>query len=382
MASNVRHVVPLGITGLLVSPAAEGPARNQLALGIIRYDGTPESPANDEEVFNMHRRQFLKASTLLGGGLIVGAPVVPAANDDTTRIILGGYGPSTSSFSQGLKLIGDRLDDTFGDAIDIKYVYNILDLGYDAADDLTWLVDSGVLSLAYLTMFSGNPALQVAALPFLFQDSAAARAAMDGALGQSAIDTIKADTNFRVLGFFENGFRHVSNSVRPVHEPDDLEALTIRVLGVQARMFELLGANPTVTPLAAVFRGLESGELDGQENPFENVVTYNLYKAQRYYTETYHSYLSRPVFVHEPSFDAWPDAVQSEMLAAVKDAVDLQRQLHDQAEVDAAAIIREAGGEIVQLTAPQRAAFVEAVAPIYADAQKQFSRELLGLVSL
>ena len=330
----------------------------------------------------MYRRQFLRVSTLIGGGLIVGAPVVNAANDKTTRVILGGYGPSTSSFSQGLRLIGDRLDAEFGDEIDVKYVYNIFDVGYDAAGDLTWLVDSGVLSLAYLTMFSGNPALQVAALPFLFPDSAAARAAMDGALGQSAIGTIEADTDFRVLGFFENGFRHVSNSVRPVHEPDDLKGLTIRVLGVQARTFELLGANPKVTPLPAVYRGLELGELDGQENPFENVVTYNLYRVQRYYTETYHSYLSRPIFVHEPSFDAWPDALQSEMRAAVNDAVDLQRQLHDQAEIDSAAIIREAGGEIVQLTAPQRAAFVDAVAPIYADAQNQFSRELLEMVNL
>ena len=167
-----------------------------------------------------------------------------------------------------------------------------------------------------------------------------------------------------------------------MHEPEDLKGLTIRVLGVQAKTLELLGANPKVTPLTAVFSGLESGELDGQENPFENVVTYNLYKAQRYYTETAHSYLSRPIFVHGPTFDAWPNALQSEMRAAVKDAVLLQRELHDQAEIDAADVIREAGGAIVQLTAQQRRAFVDAVAPIYADAQTQFSPELLKMVNL
>jgi TRAP-type C4-dicarboxylate transport system substrate-binding protein len=323
----------------------------------------------------MYRRQFLSASALVIGGLAIGAP-------QAKRIILGGYGPSTSSFSRGLKLIGDRLEASFGDDIDVKYVYNILDVGYDGAGELVGLVDDGVLSLAYLTMFAGNPALQVAALPFLFPDSTAARAAMDGALGQSAIGSIEADSNLRVLGFFENGFRHISNSVRPVHVPDDLQGLTIRVLGVQARTLELLGANPKVTPLPVVFSGLESGELDGQENPFENVVTYELYKVQRYYTETAHSYLSRPIFVHGPTFDAWPDALQSEMRAAVIDAVLLQRQLHDQAEIDAAATIRQAGGEIVQLTAKQRTAFVDAVAPIYVDAQNQFSPELLKMVNL
>ena len=339
----------------------------------------------------MYRRQFLKASALIGGGLIVGTPVFntnaqqsgqTGTSETPIRITLGGYGPSTSSFSQGLKQIGDRLGARFGDDVEIEYLYNILDLGYEAAGDLTRLVDNGVLSLAYLTMSDQIPALEVAALPFLFANSAAARVAMDGALGQSAINTIEADTNFRVLGFFENGFRHVSNSVRPVHSPADLNGLAIRVLGVQARTFELLGANPKVTPLPAVFDGLQSGELDGQENPFENVVSYNLYHAQRYYTETYHSYLSRPIFVHRPSFDVWPAALRMEMRAAVKEAVTLQRQLHDQAEIDSAEIIREAGGEIVTLTPQQRQPFFDAVAPIYADAQNQYDRELLNLVGL
>ena len=323
----------------------------------------------------MHRRHFIGASALVVGGLALGAP-------PTNRIILGGYGPSTSSFSRGLKLIGDRLEAKFGNEVEAKYVYNILDLGHDAAGDLIGMVDSGALSLAYLTMFAGNPALEIAALPFLFPDSVAARAAMDGALGQSAIDNIEASSDLRVLGFFENGFRHVSNSVRPVHEPGDLKGLTIRVLGVQKRTFELLGANPKVTPLPVVFSGLESGELDGQENPFENVVTYNLYKAQRYYTETAHSYLSHPIFVSGSEFDSWSAELQSEMRTAVNDAVMLQRQLHDQAEIDAAEVIRNAGGEIVQLTEQQRAAFVAAVAPIYDDAQNQFSPKLLKMVNL
>ena len=322
----------------------------------------------------MYRRQFLGASALVIGGLAIGAP-------RTNRIILGGYGPSTSSFSRGLKLIGDRLTAKFGDEVDVEYVYNILDVGHDAAGDLTGMVERGVLSLAYLTMFANNPALQFAALPFMFSDSAAIRAAMDGELGQSAIDSIESTTDLRVLGFFENGFRHISNSVRPVYEPNDLRGLTIRVLSIQARTFELLGATPKVTPLAAVYDGLESGDLDGQENPFENVVTYNLYKVQKYYTETAHSYLSRPIFVHAPTFDAWPETLQSEMRTAVADAVVLQRRLHDQAEIDAADTIRKAGGEIVKLTADQRAAFLTAVVPIWIDAQKQFSGKFIDMVN-
>jgi TRAP-type C4-dicarboxylate transport system substrate-binding protein len=307
----------------------------------------------------VRRRQFLTASTLVAGGLVAGSARTVFAGKPN-RIILGGYGPSTSSFSQGLKHIGNRLEAEFGDEFEVRYAYNIMDLGYDGAGALTSLVNNGVLSLAYLTMFDGNPALQVAALPFLFPDSETARAAMDGALGQSAIDSIESGTNLRVL----------------------LKGLTIRVLGVQKRTLDLLGANARVTPLPAVFGGLESGELHGQENPFENVVTYNLYNVQKYYTETAHSYLSRPIFVHRPTFDAWPEALQTEIRAAVRDAVALQRRLHDQAEIDAAKVIRESGGEIAILTPQQRAAFVARVAPVYADARTKFSAELLSLVGL
>jgi TRAP-type C4-dicarboxylate transport system substrate-binding protein len=256
-----------------------------------------------------------------------------------------------------------------------------MDVGY-CSSDLAWLVDAGVLTLAYRTMTEGIPELEVAALPFLFPDTASARAAMDGALGRAATQRIEAQTNYRVLGYFENGFRHVSNNVRPIRTPADFKGLKIRVLAVQARTFELLGADPRPMSLSAAIAALKAGKLDGQENPFANTVTYGIYPYQRYHTATYHSYLSRPIFVHRPSFDAWPQALRTELRAAVKDAVDFQRERHDEEEQRAAETIREAGGEIVELTAAQREAFVQAVAPIYAEAKARYSERVLKLVNL
>ena len=338
----------------------------------------------------MSRRRFLKASTLIGMGFVAGAAGVLGARvqqagqtraDGPIRIIMGGYAPPTTSFSRGLDFIGDRLESRFGDHVDARYVYNVTDVGYSGAGDLSWLVDSGVLTLAYRTMSEGIPELEVASLPFVFANLAEARAAMDGSLGRAAATRIEADTNFRILGFFENGFRHVSNSVRPVHTPADLNGLSIRCLGSQSRMFELLGAEPRGMSLAAALPLLEAGTIDGQENPFENTVSYEPYRFQRYHTATFHSYLSRPIFVNRQSFDAWPEDLQAEMRAAVQGAVLHQRELHDQAEIDSAAVIRESGGEIVELTAAERAQFVAAVAPIYVDAETRYSRELMGWVN-
>ena len=339
----------------------------------------------------MSRRQFLKTSALVGAGAVAGGlglsaaraqPGAPgSATTSPVQIRMGGYGPPTTSFSRALTQIGDRLSEKFGDEVDVKYVYNVMDVGYTASD-VTWLVDTGVLTLGYFTMTEGIPELELAALPFLFPDTAAARGAMDGELGQAVTERIESQTNYRVLGYFENGFRHISNRVRPIRTLADLKDLKIRVLGVQARTFELLGADPQSISLSEALEAIRAGTLDGQENPFANTVTYGIYPFHRFHTATYHSYLSRPIFVHRPSFEAWPEAVRTEMRAAVRDAVAYQRDLHDQEEEESAAIIRAAGGEIIELTADEQPAFVVAVAPIYDEARAKFSPELLSLVNL
>ncbi len=334
----------------------------------------------------MYRRRFLKVSALISASVAASGPGIFSVRAQPSRaapwrIIMAGYGPSSTSFSRGLDFIGEQLAARFGNSAELRYIYNISDVGYGGTEDLRWLVDAGVLTLAYATMSTGIPELEIAALPFLFPDTATARAAMDGPLGEAAVRRIEAETNYRILGFFENGFRHISNDVRPVHTPDDLRGLSIRLLGIQARTFELLGAEPRTMALAAAIPLLEDGTIDGQENPFENTVSYGPYLSQRYHTATFHSYLSRPIFIHRPTFDAWPEDLQAEMRTAVRGAVIHQRELHDQAEIDSQEIIRKAGGEIVELTAAQREEFVTAVAPIYADAESHYSRELLNLVN-
>src|SRR5262245_62943251 len=126
---------------------------------------------------------------------------------------MGGYGPATTGFSLALKQIGDRLEAKFGALVDIKYVYNILDFGY-RAEDILWLVEDGVLTLGYQSssyLTARVPELGVVDLPFLLASTQSARAAMDGALGGVLARKIEERTNFRILGWFENGFRHISN---------------------------------------------------------------------------------------------------------------------------------------------------------------------------
>jgi len=303
---------------------------------------------------------------------------------DPITIRMGGYGPPTTSFSRALKLIGDELVQKFGDRVSVKYVWNIMDFGY-RAEDILWLVEDGILTLGYQSssyLTDRVPELGFVDLPFLFDRRDAARAAIDGALGRHLAEKIEQRVNYRILGWFENGFRHISNRLRPIHVPADLKGMRIRVLPseVQARTFELLGAVPVRCDLTEAIAGIKAGTLDAQENPFANTVTYGVHKFHRFHTVTNHFYISRPIFLHRSSFDAWPAELQEAMREAISRAVAFQRELAIVEDRDARAAILAEGCEITELTGAEHAQFRAAVTPLTNDARKIYGSEMFGLI--
>jgi TRAP-type C4-dicarboxylate transport system substrate-binding protein len=300
------------------------------------------------------------------------------------KIRMGGYGPPTTSFSRALKLIGDTLSAAFGDRVDVKYVWNIMDFGY-RAEDILWLVEDGVLTLGYQSssyLTDRVPELGFVDLPFLFDQRDQARAAMDGALGQLLADSIEDRVNYRILGWFENGFRQISNRLHRVRVPADLNGMRIRVLPseVQARTFELLGAMPLRWDLTEAIAAIKAGTIDAQENPFANTVTYGVHKFHRFHTVTNHFYISRPIFLHRPAFDAWPEDLQRAMRDAVKRAVAFQRDLAIEEDREARAAIEAAGCEITQLTAAEHAQFRAAVAPLLNEARGTYGGKIFAMI--
>ncbi len=305
---------------------------------------------------------------------------------DAIQIRMGGYGPPTTGFSKALKFVGERLEAQFGDGVDIKYVWNIMDLGY-RGEDILWLVENGLLTLGYQSssyLTDRVPELGFVDLPFLFKNNDQARAAIDGALGKHLTQKIEERINYRILGYFENGFRQISNRLRPVHKPDDLAGMKIRVLpsDVQARTFKLLGAIPLKMDLTEAIDGVVNGTLDAQENPLANTVTYGVHKFHRHHTLSNHFYISRPIFAHRGTVDGWPDDLKAAMNKAVRDAVTFQRDLAEQETVDARKEIEGEGCKIVELTAEEHDAFVQAVRPQHEDAREIFGDEMFKMAHL
>jgi TRAP-type C4-dicarboxylate transport system substrate-binding protein len=299
---------------------------------------------------------------------------------------MGGYGPPTTTHSRAVKMMGDRLTAQFGKDVDIKYVWNVMDFGYKA-EEVLWMSERGLLTLAYQStsyLTERVPELEFADLPFLFASLEEARTAMDGALGDYLSRKIEERVpGYHMLGYFENGYRHVSNRVRPVHTPADMHGLKIRSLPsvMHSRTYEMLGAVPLIMDLKPAIAGIKAGEIDAQENPLANTVDYGVHKFHRYHTLTGHSYLSRGIYCNRAAFESWPAALQTAMMEATREAVLAQRELAVREEEVARKTIEDAGGEIVELTPDERAAFVRAVKPLHDEARTRFSEAFALLES-
>jgi len=301
------------------------------------------------------------------------------------QIRMGGYGPPTTTCSRGLKVMGDRLGREFGDAVDVKYVWNVMDLGYQGGD-LLWMAEHGILTLSYQStsyLADRVPELEFADLPFLFDDLAHARTAMDGKLGAYLTRKIEERIpGYRVLGYFENGYRHVSNRLRPLRTLGDLKGLRTRLMPGKThnRSFTLLGAVPFSLDLRPGLEAIVAGAVDAQENPLANTVDYGAHKVHQYHTLTGHCYLSRGIYLNRAQFESWPRELQEGIQSAAREAILVQRELAVEEEKVALKAIEDAGGEVQTLAPESRAQFVKAVQPLHEEARRRFGEEMFGLL--
>lgn len=149
-------------------------------------------------------------------------------------------------------------------------------------------VQAGVITAGPFDEFA--PETRVFGYPFLFADYREADLALEGAPGRKLLESLKR-AGFKGLAFSENGFRHLTNNLKPVHSVADVEGLKVRVMEsvLHQRLWRLLGANPV--PLGwPINKKLAAGVVDAQENPLWAIWTYRLYEVQKYLSLTGHVY--------------------------------------------------------------------------------------------
>lgn len=185
------------------------------------------------------------------------------------------------------------------------------------------------------------------------------------------------------LGFGDFGFRHITNSVRPIEKIEDLKGLKIRTMQnpVHLDAFRKLGANPTPMAFSEVFSSLQQGVIDGQENPLKNIEAYKMYEVQKYLTLDGHVY-SFVVFVVSKNFyDKLSKEDQAAMKEATQLAIDHMRKSVKKEDEQAMEIIKKAGLKIHTLSDEEKEKMTRLVEPVKVDYAKKINLDFYKQLS-
>jgi tripartite ATP-independent transporter DctP family solute receptor len=177
---------------------------------------------------------------------------------------------------------------------------------------------------------------------------------------------LAVERGYEILAVWENGYRHVTNNVRPIRVPDDLQGIKLRTpRGVwRIKMFQAFGANPTPMSLSEVFIALQTGVMDGQENPLAQIVSAKLHEVQSYLSLTGHVYTPAYVTVGADRWARLPDEVRRVLRET---AVETQAFVYATAarmDEELRQVLQDAG---VAINEPDQASFVAASGAIYRE---------------
>lgn len=203
-------------------------------------------------------------------------------------------------------------------------------------------------------------------LPFLFTDFKEVDLVLDGPVGRRLLERLQ-EKNLVGLCYFENGFRHVTNSRRPITKVEDLKGLKIRTIQnpVFIDIFNTLGANATPMPFTEVFTALESKAIDGQETPYSNIFGNKFYEVTKYISNTGHIYGGAVMLVGKRFWDQMSPAEQKLMQETCNTARDFERSYQRSEDPKLLAQIRAKGGIYNEIAPAERARMREMLKPVY-----------------
>jgi TRAP-type transport system periplasmic protein len=202
-------------------------------------------------------------------------------------------------------------------------------------------------------------------LPFLFASPQEADAVTDGPFGKGLLAKLN-DKGLVGLGYWELGFRNLTNSKRPVTKVEDIAGLKIRVIQspIYIDMFNALGATATPMPFPELYPALEQKAVDGQENPFTLIRSSKLYEVQKHLAVTRHVYNPQAVIVGRKLWDALSAAEKKILTDAVNEATTYQRQLSRTQADEALAELKKAGMQVTEFTPAEMQRLRDKVKPV------------------
>ena len=223
-------------------------------------------------------------------------------------------------------------------------------------------VDMGIITNGPVANFVEE--IAVFELPFLFPSPEAAYAVLDGEIGKEILASLER-VQLKGLAYAERGFRNLTNNVRPVNGPADMDGLKIRVMEnpVYIDTFKALGANTVPMAWTEALTAMQQGTIDGQENPINVIYSFKLYEPQKHLSMTRHTYAPAIIVMSLNLWDRLPADAQDVISASAQKAAEYEREMNAKMSADQTQALRDNGMQIVEN--PDIAAFQAKVAPVY-----------------
>lgn len=311
----------------------------------------------------MHRKTFTMTLTRSLLALAACALIGPlAAQAQAVKLTLGhGAAPGNPRHEAAVKF-AEVAKAQSGGRIEVS-VAPSAQLGDDAA--MVTALRTGALDLSANSqgaVSSAVPEYAAFGMPFLFSTPADAFRLLDGPLGKELADKSQAK-GMVVLGYWDNGIRHMTNGKHPITKVEDLKGLKMRTPPdpVLVDIMQSLGADAQQIKFAELYVALQQGVVDGQENPLVNFHASKLYEVQKHLALTSHMFQMTPLLMSKRSWDRLSDADRKALTEAAAQATVLQRKLSQEADDKLLAELKAKG---VQVTTVDKAAFAKATAAV------------------
>ncbi len=225
------------------------------------------------------------------------------------------------------------------------------------------------LSMPSSNMSTVSPEFALFDMPFLIKDRAQL-ARIAPTVFWKMIAPVTEPKGYKILGLWENGFRQITNNTRPINTPEDLKGIKLRVPGGawRVKMFKLWGANPTPMAFSEVFVGLQTGVIDGQENPYTNIYAAKFQEVQKYLSITNHVYTPSYLTTGTATWASWPPEVRDVIASTAKE---METWAYEHGAKDDETLKDKLVAAGMKANVADRAAFVKASRPLYDEFEKE-----------
>ncbi|OYO30768.1 TRAP transporter substrate-binding protein [Janthinobacterium sp. PC23-8] len=219
-------------------------------------------------------------------------------------------------------------------------------------------------------------------LPYIFPTKTALYNVTEGDIGKSLLKKLEPK-GITGLAYWDNGFK-VMSANKPLHKPADFKGLKMRIQSskVLDAQMRALGANPQVLAFSEVYQALQTGVVDGTENPPSNMYTQKMHEVQKHVTVSNHGYLGYAVIVNKKFWDGLPPEIRGQLEKAMREATTFEKAIAQRDNDQALDAIKKTGKtQVYTLTVQEQAEWRRALAPVQKSMEERIGKELISAIN-